>query len=548
MKENLESKFMSTIINGLRRKSVNRCSKWAESYRVMGPPAPGPYRFAHTPWTKGMHDSEATLNVGQKSAQAGYSETVLNRTFYKIDIEKIDCLYVLPSKTPDASDFSAARFDPALELSEHLTGIFSDVKNVGHKRAGTTNLYIRGSNARGGLKSVPVGFLVLDEFDEMTQENIPLAWERLSGQFSKQIWEISTPTAPNMGINKEFLKTTQEHFFFKCPSCSRHIELCQDNLKITGDQLDDPGLRDSHLFCLECNAVLPHAGKREFLATGDWQPTAENPEPDARGFYINQMYSATISPYEMAKAYLLALIDPYAEQEYFNSKMGLPHVVDGAELTDKHFAALRAVHGKNDPIPQGFLTMGVDVGKRLHYEIDLWNIDQWGRDLNVITNCQLVAEGSVSDFSELDGLMKQYRILMCVIDANPEVRKAFEFSQRFPGFVKLCYYSEGVVAKNIEIQNVVGDDRIHVDRTNWIDTALSRFYNNRIAIPRDLSVEYKMHLKNIKRIYKKDKTGNQVARYVNAGPDHFAHARTYAELALPLAAAKVHNRDIGAFL
>jgi phage terminase large subunit GpA-like protein len=130
-----------------------------------------------------MHDSEAELNVGQKSAQMGYTETVLNITFYNIDVRNIDCLYVLPAKTPDASDFSAARFDPALELSPHLSKIFSEVKNVGHKRAGTTNLYIRGSRSRAGLKSVPVGFIVLDELDEMTQENVRwLLKERRSGQ------------------------------------------------------------------------------------------------------------------------------------------------------------------------------------------------------------------------------------------------------------------------------------------------------------------------------------------------------------------------------
>ncbi len=40
---------------------------------------------------------ESILNVGKKSAQMGYTETVLNLTFFKIDIERIDCLYVLPA-------------------------------------------------------------------------------------------------------------------------------------------------------------------------------------------------------------------------------------------------------------------------------------------------------------------------------------------------------------------------------------------------------------------------------------------------------------------
>jgi len=58
----------------------------------------------------------------------GVTETLLNITFFAIDIKRIDVLYTLPAKTPDAGDFSQARFDSALELSPHLTQLFSDTK------------------------------------------------------------------------------------------------------------------------------------------------------------------------------------------------------------------------------------------------------------------------------------------------------------------------------------------------------------------------------------------------------------------------------------
>ena len=119
------------ITSGLSRKAITSCSQWAEKYRILGgKDFPGPWRFKHHPWLREMHDSLAPMNVGKKSAQMGYTETVLNLTFFKIDIERVDCLYVLPSKTPDASDFSTGRFDPALELSPHLENLFSDVKNI----------------------------------------------------------------------------------------------------------------------------------------------------------------------------------------------------------------------------------------------------------------------------------------------------------------------------------------------------------------------------------------------------------------------------------
>lgn len=500
-----------------------------------------------------MMDSEAMINVGRKSAQAGYSEAVLNRTFYKIDIERTSCLYVLPNAQPDASVFSADRFDCALELSEHLGNMFSEVKNVGHKRAGTTSLYVRGSNSRGGLKSIPVGFLVLDEYDEMCQENIPLAFERLSGQFKKQIWEISTPTVPAYGINLEFLKSTQEHFFFKCPSCSKRIELNFDNMVITAEGLDDPRLGDSYYKCLECGNKLSQEreAKQDYLGTGLWEPTVEGADPDIRGFYVNQMYSSTITPKELARSYMLAQLDPDHEQEFYNSKMGLPHIVDGAKLSMDHFPPLICDYKKTDPPPRGkLITMGVDQGKKLHYEIDLWYIDQWGPDLNARCKCRVLNEGWCTNFEDLDLLMRTYNVAMCVIDANPETRKALEFALRFLGSVRLNYYTKGAQGRNIKFDplNVNRDHKINVDRTSWMDTALGRFYTKRIELPKDTSFEYKSHLIEPTRIYQKDQDGNNVGRYVNTKPDHFAHARTYAEIALPLAAARTTNKNIEVYL
>ena len=47
------------------------------------------------------------------------------------------------------------------------------------------------------------------------------------------------------------------------------------------------------------------------------------------------------------------------------------------------------------------------------------------------------------------------------------------------------------------------------------------------------------------RVYVKDRLGNQTGRYITPiGEDHFAHARNYAEIALPLAASQGKVLDI----
>jgi hypothetical protein len=537
------------ISSGLSRKAISSCSQWTEKYRVLGgKDFPGPWRFKHHPWLKEMHDSQAPFNVGKKAAQLGYTETVLNLTFYKIDIERIDCLYVLPSKTPDASDFSTGRFDPALELSPHLENLFSDVKNIGHKRAGPTNLYIRGSKSRSQLKSIPVGFLVLDEVDEMVEANIPLAMARQDGQLTKNAWAISTPTIPTFGIDDMYGKTSQEHFFFKCPGCSRLIELkFPESLIITGTDLFDPNLEKSHLICLDCKCVLPHKMKHEWLSTGRWVPSYT--DRDDRGFYVHQQYSPTVSPYELAKFSIEAEYNPAVEQEYWNSKGGLAHTVDGAKLDDATIKACYGSYKKKEITKVGFTTMGVDIGKWIHYEIDMWFPPEYVKnDLNLESHCRVITMGKVQHFEDLDVLMKEYMINFCVVDANPERRKAFEFASRFWGYVKMCFYGRGIQGKQIHINNVEsnGEPTITVDRTSWLDMSLGRFRSKKIDLPMDTDLEYLQHLKSLVRIFEKDQDGNPVAKYIKKerDEDHLAHARNYAEIALPFACNMGQSQDI----
>lgn len=557
MNRDLIAAIKEGIASGLKRRTLTCCSKWSEACVVMGgKDFPGPIRWGYHPWLKDMHDSNATWNTGQKSAQMGFTVVGMNRTFYKIDVERTSCLYLLPTKTPDATDFSATRFDPLLELSPHLEKLFSDVKNVATKRAGSATLYIRGANSRSGLKSIPVSFIVFDEYEEMNQENIPLAVERTSGQLTKQFWAISTPMVPGMGINKLFLNSTQEHFMFECPACSRRTELIYpDSLKICGLSLDDPDVLKTHVICKECKKPLPthiidrkDEAKAEYIRTGIWTAQGHT-DFENRGFYINQMYSPTITPAELGKAYFRSLSDPAAEQELHNSKFGNPHIVDGARITDDEIEKALGSYSKKELVRPGkLITMGVDVGKWLHYEVAEWEPKRMGKDLNMVSNCRVICEGKVAAFEELDGLMRQWQVIMCVIDANPERRKAYEFAIRFLGHVKLCVYGKGINGKMISKDKDNGDHMVIVDRTSWLDASLGRFRNQTIKLPRDTDLEYKTQVKSPIRVYEKDKDGNPIGKYINQGDDHFGHARNYNEIALPLAASFATNQDVASFL
>jgi len=555
MNTDLLTELKQAIAGGLRSRTLTTCSRWAEYRRIMGEPFPGPYGFKYHPWCKGISDSVAAFNTTMKAAQTGVTEIAINRALYTVDVLKRDVLYVLPTLT-NASDFSKARFSTALLLSPYLKSIFTDTNTIGLKQAGGVNLYIRGSRGDSNLKSIPVSTLILDEMDEMDQKQIWLALERLSGQLVKNVWAVSTPTIPKYGVHKLFTQGDQSHFMFQCPHCSKWTELIwPDCVEIIGESINDPRCKESYLKCKECKGRIEQAEKPEILSSAKWVPTVTDCNSDNRSFYINQLYSYTVSPGEIVVAHFRGAGDEAAETEFYNSKLGLPYLGEGAQVTDEKIDPCIKNHTKNDPRPavggSRLITMGIDQGKWLYITVMEWFFDEMGRDLNVAAIGKLLWEGKIlgDDFSRLDILMRDWQVLGCVIDADPEINEARRFARRFPGYVTLCRYRRGVTGKEIATtEDDLGAPIAVVDRTNWIDAALSRFHNQRILLPRDLSFEFREHIKNVVRTYEKDETGNPRAKYVETGPDHFTHALTYAEIALPIAASYVSNKNVENFL
>jgi hypothetical protein len=463
--------------------------------------------------------------------------------FY-VDVERKNVLYVLPTKTPDASDFSSSRFDAALELSPHLAELFNDVKNVGHKRAGTANLWIRGSNSRSGLKSLPVSLMIFDEYDEMNMENMVLAEARTDGQIGKGSWRIvklSTPTVPDYGVSKIFEDSSKDHFFFPCPLCSRQTELIFPDSLV----LDPPSI-----ICNECKGELKHEDKINFLSKGKWISTSDG-NREIRGFHISQLYSSAdrATPARLVQSVIKAQSDNLEAQELYNSRMGLPYVPPGHRVTYEELndAKDRSSRVCSSPSPKNkWITLGADIGEPfIYYEVASWTFPKLSNDINITADCEVLTAGKVLSFLELGQLMHQWQVIMAVIDAQPERRLAYEFACKFHGHVKLCFYTNNISNRMINIKET---DEVSVDKVSWLDVALNRFHNKSISLPKDIDQEYCEHQRGLVRRYRKNNNGNTVGYYQKVGPDHLADARCYNEIALPIAASFATNEDIKIFL
>ena len=544
----------SSIYDVLADQSIKTCYQWATRRRRIASIETGDemaYSARLHPWVVEMHNSKASYNWAMKGAQLGITEVIINRALYALDKLRKDVLYVLPTLTT-ASDFSKARFGGALSLSDYLKRLFTDTNAVNIKQAGDRTLYIRGAGGKGNLVSIPVGELLLDEVDRMPLKQVWLALERLSGQLRKSVWGISTPTIPNKGIHKLYQDSSQEHFFFKCPRCGRSTEFTwPDSFELCGEHPTDPDCERSFLKCLECNGQLEHQQKPDYLAGGIWTPTNDaHRNRDVRGFYINQLYSFTITPGELAVAFLRGNGDEFALQEFHNSKAGQPFIGDGAQVDDVMLDSCIRAYTKKDPPPNKagrLITMGVDRGRWNYVEVTEWFLPKNRRtlDANAAAKSKVLFETKFldEDFDQMvNMLMRKWQVLGCVVDADPGPMDARRFARRYPGFVWLCRYRSGVRGREITIsEEDDGAPMATVDRTNWLAAALGRFKADppTIELPRDVSNDYREHMKALVARYEKDDDGEPYLDYVKTDADHFAHTRAYSEIALSLVVSRM---------
>lgn len=558
--DSLDLRFLTDVIDGVDADAASNCYRWATLRRVIHDietNAPGKYSARLHPWIVDMHNSEAPYHWVMKGAQLGFTEWAINIALYMIDKLRKDVLYVLPTGTT-ASDFSKARFGGALQLSPYLKALFTDTDSVNLKQAGSRTLYIRGAGGKGNLVSIPVSCLILDEVDRMAQEQIWLALERLSGQIKKMVRGLSTPTIPDFGIHKLFMQGTQECYSFKCPRCSRMTELVwPDCIEIIGEHVTDPRCRDSFLKCKECKGKLDHREKPEFLRDAIFVP--QNHEAnEVRSSHVSQLYSFTVTPGELVVAHHRGIGDELANKEFHNSKLGLPFIGTGARVDQGMIDRAVAAGGnrKDDHRPAAagrIITMGIDRGKWNYASVEEWFFDRWSIDVNVAAKCKVLYECKFleDDFdTRADELMREWQVLACVCDADPGTNEARRFARRFNAhgdFVWLCRYRKGPTAKEISISEAeTGAPMATVERSNWLSASLGRFKSDppRISLPQDVSSEYCKHQMALTSTYERDEFGNPRLEFIHTAPDHFAHARCYAEIALPLIGFSQGNLDI----
>lgn len=476
---------------------------WVEEYRVTDKGEQ--FEFADRSYLiKPMEDLSKHV-VMMKAAQVGATEFAINRALWFADTNHVKAIYTFPSDK-DVKDFSNSRFTPAIRRSPYMRRRMTDIDNVGLKQIGNSFIYFRGSWTERQAISVPSDYNTHDEIDFSNPDIKELYKERLSA--SKFGWEldISTPTLPGYGISSFFEKSSQNHWFIKCPSCGKEIKWCCGYPDIIAD-------KDCEIYyaCTRCRKKIDHK-----VVIGYW--LEKYPKRQMKGYHISQ----TMCPW-ISAAQLVGRAESHKyKKTFYNFNLGLPYAGSNMPLTrpiimgciDNRFSLEASGEG---------CTMGVDQGDVLWVVIS-----KVGGNKRRIVHLEKI-EGD-DGFERVAKLMYRYNVVRCVIDAMPNKNSARKLAAEFPGRIYMAYYSD------IQKDDLKWDEenaKVLINRTESLDSSADQIIKHNVILPRmDESVNlFIEHLCNMAKDRQEDKHGQLREVWVHIGDDHFGHANNYDEIA-----------------
>lgn len=473
------------------------------------------FSYAGHEYLRGIYNDRHNEIVIKKSAQCGASEYFISEAFFTAEKGYV-VMFLFPADA-QLYDFSHSRIGPSIQDSPYLSDRVRGVDNVGLKQIGRGFVYFRGMQSNTKVKSVDADLLLFDEYDEMPEQQIVLAQKRVGHSRLKFKRYASTPTVPEMGIDALYEASDRRRWHIKCEHCGLWQPLTFDA---------NVDLKTATIVCSKCRQPVDR------LQRGEW--VAEFPSRSVHGYHISKLFCARTAISELVDNSLKTRA--FEVQEFYNSDLGEAYVVSGGRMTDEMLTA--CIDDYLMPGTGTRTTMGVDIGKDINVRIS-------EHRANGIKTAAYI--GTVKEFEDLDILMAQYDVSMCVVDAQPEVRKSMEFCSRWPGRAFRCYYLPSDTGRGEYFEYDIDDQKITANRTVAGDTMTNRFKQRTNRIPknaRDIP-GYFDQMKAPVRMYKKDDRGTEYAIYVEGNKaDHYFHAEVYDEIAFNMIDKIIRNSNV----
>ena len=456
--------------------------------------------------------------VCMKPSQIGFSTMAILKVFRMAKRENISAIYTLPTDD-DVKKFAHSKISPILKNNPKLAEIISsEVDSIYQKRIDNAHIFWEGTKGQSKGIMVSADLLVHDELDRSDQATVETYQSRIDHSDYAGKWVFSNPSRPNVGVDVYWARSDQKRWRIKCPRCNEWQSL---------DYFVNVDKERKAFVCRKCKQELPQEARLD----GEW--VAEYPEREWSGYHISQL----MAPWKTA-AEIIEMEETSSQEYFYNFVLGLP-VIGGANSVSRSIILQCYDSGQ----PEGrWKILGVDVGKVLHCV--------QGTELGITRVFTLPSWDALHQYVLSQG------INLTVVDNAPDTEDAAIFVQHFRGRAYRCVYDYKDDREEMLDWQEKGDKAgvVYAHRTRVIDHTIEAYSDGLVKMyvrPNDPSLQGQQkpgvvenclcdHWETLYtigedgldvNIVKKDRMGNVIRTWENAGPDHFAHANVYYEMA-----------------
>lgn len=229
---------------------------------------------------------------------------------------------------------------------------------------------IGGALQKAGGRAASRDILVFDEVDSMPESIFGVYEELLSHSPMKYIRKLSTPTVPDVGIDKIVKDGCEFEWVIKCPKCKKeqtfHFPDSFINyFELSEYDIEDPKyvkrLNKVYIGCRFCKEYIDR-GSEHYLTTSRWVPK----KPTRVGIHNSYQMPIMMVPWKTGREITRRVheLADYVAQ-YQNEVLGFAHIGDEQRLTESDLMACvrpwKMISSRISAMSN--ISVGIDFGK-----------------------------------------------------------------------------------------------------------------------------------------------------------------------------------------
>lgn len=482
--------------------------------------------FGDKPWLRQIYQDESHEMVIIKCSQVHMTEHALCAMFTYAAMGKRG-MYILPSKEHrktfvkdriDAQKASSPEYARAIKQNYGAEGDSNVYKSI----YGSGWKYV-GSNVKKDFFEFPCSVLFFDEYDELVEDNIQYAYDRVENEPDPIIWKFGNPTFDGMGIHAEWLDSDQKEWMVRCEHCGHEHILDWYKHFVKTDVMGHWKLRNriGRPICENCG--------QDFNRLNDGRWVAQNPSSPISGYRISRLFvHKGKKPNDIVflfRKFLKAQGNSVKLQVFHNNYLGVPYSHSEDKLTDvllnkasQQYQKMIDTMAEEERAPRA--VMGVDQGKHFTCTISI-----------IINNVVYdIHYANVKRWYEIEQLENEFNVTCTVIDANGGGYAETRDFVNGKGTRWMCYYlPKDRVTRLYDLQ--YDKQVVNTNRTEACDTMVKYYKQGRMGITPDYQRV------DDKRFYKQmlapNRTQDAGGRPIwTKAVDHYFHSAVYRTIAL----------------